>query len=58
MDQIGAWETSGVLDVTGLFDTAPGETLLLGTVQAHGVTGGAIDRLGLDEGGQIYFLSR
>jgi len=57
-DQVGAWETSGLLDVTSLFETAPGETLLLGTLQAHGVKGGAIDRLGLDEGGQIYFLSR
>ncbi len=58
VDKFGAWETSGVLDVTDLFDTAQGETLLLGTVQAHGVKGGVIDRLGLDEGGQIYFLSR
>ena len=30
VDKFGAWETSGVLDVTDLFDTAQGETLLLG----------------------------
>lgn len=54
---MAAWETSGVLDVTDLFETAPGETLLLGTVQAHGVKGGAIDRQRLVEGGQLYFLS-
>jgi secreted PhoX family phosphatase len=55
--KFGAWETSGVLDVTDLFETAPGEILLVGTVQAHGVTGGAIDDFDLVEGGQLYFLS-
>jgi len=55
---IGAWESSGVLDVTPLFDTAPGETLLIATVQAHGVRDGAIGGDSrLVAGGQLVLLS-
>jgi secreted PhoX family phosphatase len=52
------WESSGVLDVTGLFPTRPGETLLVSDVQAHGITGGGIGgEADLVEGGQLLFLS-
>lgn len=51
------WESSGILDVTELFPTRPGETLLVSDVQAHGITGGAIGgRSDLVEGGQLFFL--
>ena len=54
---IGHWESSGILDVTALFDTAPGERLLLATVQAHGITDGPIAAHRLVEGGQLLWLS-
>jgi 2',3'-cyclic-nucleotide 2'-phosphodiesterase / 3'-nucleotidase / 5'-nucleotidase len=51
------WESSGILDVTGLLPTRPGETLLVSDVQAHGVTGGGIgSKTDLVEGGQLFFL--
>ncbi len=56
---IGNWETSGILDVTDVFQTLPGERLLIGTVQAHGIRDGLIgDNPLLDEGGQLFFLSK
>lgn len=56
--QIGHWEASGVIDVTDLFVTAEGETLLLANVQAHGITNGPIGgAANLVEGGQLIFLS-
>jgi len=55
---IGHWESSGVIDVTGLFATEPGEVLLLSNVQAHGIRDGIIgDNPFLDEGGQLFFMS-
>ena len=54
---LGDWETSGVLDVTNLFDTVDGETLLLFDVQAHSVRDGSIESLNLVQGGQLSFLS-
>ena len=39
---IGNWESSGIIDVTDLFDTEPGEVLLLSNVQAHGIQDGPI----------------
>ena len=57
--QIGHWETSGVVDVTPLFGTLPGERLLLLDVQAHGIQDGPIGGNPLlDEGGQLLFLSK
>jgi secreted PhoX family phosphatase len=38
---VGNWETSGILDVSNLFNAKPGEVLLF-DVQAHSVTGGSI----------------
>jgi hypothetical protein len=55
----GAWESSGVTDVTGLLGGAPGEVLLLVTIQAHGVTNGPIGgRRGLVEASQLLLLSK
>ena len=51
------WESSGILDVTELFDTKPREKLFLFDVQAHGVTNGNIATENLVQGGQIGFLS-
>jgi len=54
--RLGAWESSGILDVSSLFGSAPG-TLFLLTVQAHGIQDGVIggDAL-LVQGGQLLFL--
>jgi serralysin len=38
---VGNWETSGILDVSNLFNAKPGEVLLF-DVQAHSLTGGSI----------------
>jgi secreted PhoX family phosphatase len=40
--ELGAWESSGILDVTRLLGGAAGEVFLLANVQAHGVTDGPI----------------
>lgn len=59
---LGNWETSGVLDVTGLFRTLPGELLLIAHVQAHSLRGaplgGSNQSRDLVEGGQLLLLSR
>ena len=56
---IGNWESSGVIDVTRLFRTSKGETLLLAVVQAHGIRNGSIGgSSNLVEGGQILLLSK
>ena len=55
---LGDWESSGVLDVTRLFATAPGEVLLVGNVQAHSVRDGDIKQYDLVQGGQIVFFSK
>ncbi|HQU70723.1 MAG: DUF839 domain-containing protein [Calditrichaeota bacterium] len=55
---LGNWESSGILDVTDLFFTFPGEQLLLANVQAHSLTFGSSDRdAALVQGGQIFFLT-
>ena len=56
-DDLGDWETSGILDVTSLFDTEEGEVLLIGDVQAHSVRDGVIESKGLVQGGQLFFMS-
>ncbi len=56
---IGNWESSGVLDVTDLFLTRPGETLLLLDVQGHSLSSPIIGgSTNLAEGGQILFASK
>ncbi|MFB3070591.1 MAG: alkaline phosphatase PhoX, partial [Nitrospirales bacterium] len=57
-DMIGAWESSGIIDVTELFETQAGERLLLSTIQAHSVRDGLITQAHLVEGGQLVFLSK
>lgn len=54
---LGAWESSGIIDVSTLYGNKPGTDFFY-TVQAHGVTGGAIDSLNLVEGGQIMRVSQ
>ncbi|MEZ5988899.1 MAG: PEP-CTERM sorting domain-containing protein [Planctomycetota bacterium] len=54
---IGNWESSGVLDVSDLFQTRPWEKLMIATVQAHGIRDGVIATEGLGEGGQLFFLT-
>lgn len=56
---LGNWESSGILDVTALFETRPGERLLIGTVQAHGLQDGPIGGGALlVQGGQLLFHSK
>ena len=51
------WESSGILDVTNLFEVLPSERLLLATVQAGTVYDGLIKGANLVQGGQLVFLS-
>ena len=53
---IGEWESSGILDVTHLFDSRAGERVLLATVQAHTIRDGMIATRKLVEGGQLILL--
>jgi hypothetical protein len=46
------WESSGIIDVSALYNHAPG-TDFFANVQTHGVKGGAIDAQKLVAGGQI-----
>ena len=57
-DVIGEWESSGILDVTHLFDSRGGERVLLATVQAHTIRDGMIATRKLVEGGQLILLRR
>ena len=64
-DDLGDWESSGVLDVTNLFRTGPGETLLIANTQAHSLASEEGEGLArndeqsqdLVQGGQLFFLS-
>ena len=53
---VGNWESSGILDVSALFGSAPG-TLFLADVQAHSVVDGGIAENGLAQGGQLLLLA-
>ncbi|MCC0177087.1 DUF839 domain-containing protein [Waterburya agarophytonicola K14] len=55
-DDIGNWETSGVIDVSQLFDEAPG-TRFIFDVQAHSLEDGIIAEADLVQGGQLAFLT-
>ena len=55
---IGKWESSGILDVTHLFESRAGERVLLSTVQAHTIRDGIIATHKLGEGGQLILLRR
>jgi hypothetical protein len=54
---IGDWESSGILDVTHLFPTVRGQTLLIGNTQAHSIRDGIIADENLVQGGQLFFMS-
>ena len=49
--------STGILDVTNLFEVLPSERLLLATVQAGTVYDGLIKGANLVQGGQLVFLS-
>ena len=53
---IGNWESSGVIDVTHLFEVEEGATLLLADVQAHSLSDGPIAANNLVQGGQLLML--
>jgi secreted PhoX family phosphatase len=55
-NDLGDWETSGIVDVSGLFGAPAEEVHLLFDVQAHSVRGGIIDSAPLVEGGQLSLL--
>ena len=54
---IGDWESSGILDVSTLFDEEPGN-LFIFDVQAHSLTDGIIGAADLVQGGQLAFLNK
>lgn len=54
-NDIGNWESSGIIDVSSLFDETPG-SLFLFDVQAHSLRDGVIARENLVQGGQLAFL--
>ena len=57
--QFGAWESSGVTDVTALLGGGQDALVLLVDVQAHGVIDGPVGgHAGLVEGGQLLRLSK
>ncbi|RMF25731.1 MAG: DUF839 domain-containing protein, partial [Cyanobacteria bacterium J083] len=56
-DDIGDWESSGIIDVSTLFEQNPGE-LFLFDVEAHSIRDGIIAEAGLVQGGQLAFLSK
>ncbi|NET26715.1 alkaline phosphatase PhoX [Okeania sp. SIO1I7] len=56
-DDIGDWESSGILDVSDLFDKDPGSFFLF-DVQAHSLRDGVIEEEGLVQGGQLSVLSK
>jgi hypothetical protein len=58
-NDIGNWETSGIIDVTKLFPRTKGERLLLCDVEAHSLTNGPIGgTANLVQGGQLVLLSK
>jgi hypothetical protein len=55
-DDLGNWESSGILDVSELFDEDPGTRFVFG-VQAHSIEDGVIASENLVQGGQLDFLT-
>lgn len=54
-NDVGRWESSGILDVSTLFGVDPGQ-LFLFNVQAHSLQGGVIASANLVQGGQMALL--
>jgi len=57
IEKIGCWETSGIIDVSHLFDVPEDELLFILDLQAHKLEGGTIDYHDLKEASQLIFLS-
>ncbi|BAZ45230.1 putative glycerophosphoryl diester phosphodiesterase [Chondrocystis sp. NIES-4102] len=55
-NDLGNWESSGILDVSNLFDQDPGSLFIFG-VQAHSLEDGIIAEADLVQGGQLAFLN-
>ncbi len=55
-DDIGDWESSGIIDVSHLFNEEPGTHFIFG-VQAHSLEDGIIAEADLVQGGQLAFLT-
>lgn len=55
---VGDWESSGILDVTHLFATVPGEMRIVRNVQADSIRDGPIKQYDLVQGGQLLFFSK
>lgn len=53
--ELGGWESSGILDVSELFNK-PAGSLFIFDVQAHGIEDGVIATQELVEGGQLSYL--
>lgn len=56
-EDIGNWESSGILDVSSLFGADPGTRFIFG-VQAHSLEDGVIASEELVQGGQLAFLTQ
>ena len=57
--RLGAWESSGITDMSRQFGVWPDELVMLATVQAHSVKGGSIGgKRDLVQGGQLVLLVR
>ena len=56
-EEIGEWESSGIIDVSDLFGEEPGTSFIFG-VQAHSLEDGIIATEDLVEGGQLAFLTK
>ena len=55
---VGKWESSGIVDVSELFDPEVKSQWLLATVQAHKLTDRVIEKANLVEGGQLILLHK
>ncbi len=55
-DDLGDWESSGIVDISEFLADAPGGSVFVFNVQAHSVRGGNIGRDNLVQGGQVLLL--
>ncbi len=55
-NDLGNWETSGIVDVSTLFGLTGDNVMFLAVSQGHSLTGGPITANGLAEGGQLLLV--
>jgi len=55
-ERVGCWESSGIIDVSNLFDIPEDEVLFLLDLQAHELVGPEITKHDLKESSQLIFL--